>query len=83
VLEELESLLAGPEEPAHQFLKVHTELISPTHDAMWSKKAFGDTVSDFVFREPPDDYLLVEIEAPHRSSIPQRRTASRSAHSRN
>jgi hypothetical protein len=66
VLEELESLLAGPEEPAHQFLKAHLELISATH-AMWSKKAFSEHVSDFVFREPPDDYLLVEIEAPHRS----------------
>jgi hypothetical protein len=27
---------------------------------------FGTRVSDFVFREPPNDYLLVEIEAPHR-----------------
>jgi ribosomal protein S15P/S13E len=26
----------------------------------------GDHVSDFVFREPCNDYLLVEIEAPHR-----------------
>jgi hypothetical protein len=27
---------------------------------------FGDHVSDFVFREPRNDYLLVEIEAPYR-----------------
>lgn len=66
LLEELEGLLGGREEPAHQFLKAHPELISPTHDAMWSKHKFGSHVSDFVFREPPDDYVLVEIEAPHR-----------------
>ncbi len=66
LLEELETLLGGPEEPAHQFLKAHPELISPTHDAIWSKHAFGGHVSDFVFREPLKDYLLVEIEAPHR-----------------
>jgi hypothetical protein len=66
LLEEFEALLTGPEEPCHQFLKSHPELISPTHDAYWSKLPFGDYVSDFVFREPHNDYQLVEIEAPHR-----------------
>jgi hypothetical protein len=66
LLEEFEALLSGPEEPCHQFLKSHPELICPTYDAYWSKKTFGTHVSDFVFREPPSDYLLVEIEAPHR-----------------
>jgi hypothetical protein len=66
LLEELEALLSGPEEPCHQFLKSHPELICPTYDAYWSKKTFGGHISDFVFREPPNDYLLVEIEAPHR-----------------
>ena len=32
----------------------------------WSKLPFGERVSDFVFREAYNDYLLVEIEAPHR-----------------
>jgi hypothetical protein len=66
LLEEFEDPLSGPEEPCHQFLKSHPELICPTHDAYWSKMAFGAHVSDFIFREPYNDYLLVEIEAPHR-----------------
>jgi Domain of unknown function (DUF4263) len=66
IIGEFEALLSGPEEPCHQFLKSHPELICPTHDAYWSKKVFGAHVSDFVFREPHNDYLLVEIEAPHR-----------------
>ena len=66
ILQDFEALLAGPEEPCHQFLKSHPELLCPTHEAAWSKVPFGKHVSDFVFREPRDDYLLVEIEAPHR-----------------
>jgi hypothetical protein len=66
LLEEFEGLLEGPEEPAHQFLKKHPELLCPTHEKCWSKLAFGDRVSDFVFREPHNEYLLVEIEAPVR-----------------
>ncbi len=65
MLQEFEALLAGPEEPCHQFLKSHSGLLCPTNDAAWSKVHFGKHVSDFVFREPRDDYLLVEIEAPH------------------
>jgi hypothetical protein len=66
VISEFEGLLAGPEEPAHQYLKNHPDLLCPTHDAVWSKMRFGEHVSDFIFREPCNDYLLVEIEAPHR-----------------
>jgi hypothetical protein len=66
VLGELARLLDGPEEPAHQFLKQHPEIISPTHTAAWSKLPLGDHVTDFVFREPSNDYLLVEIESPLR-----------------
>jgi hypothetical protein len=62
----LQELLDGPEEPAHQFLKANPALLSPTHIASWSKLPFGDRVSDFVFREPGGDYLLVEIESPVR-----------------
>lgn len=70
LLAELQALLDGPEEPVHQFLKQHPELLCPTYERFWSKLPFGEgpgkKVSDFVFREPHDDYLLVEIEAPHR-----------------
>jgi hypothetical protein len=66
LFDELNVLLDGAEEPCHQFLKGHPELLCPTHDAVWSKLRFGKHVSDFVFREPYNDYTLVEIEAPHR-----------------
>jgi antiviral defense system Shedu protein SduA len=71
VLEEFKGLLNGLEEPVHQFLKEHHELLCPTATAWWSKLDFGDRVSDFVFREPYDDYLLVEIEAPIRKLFRQ------------
>jgi hypothetical protein len=66
LLTEFEQLLHGPEEPVHQFLKSHPELLSPTHEVCWSKLKFGDYVSDFVIREPTNEYELVEIEAPLR-----------------
>lgn len=66
LLAEFGTLLTGPEEPVHQFLKQHPELLCPTHERSWSKLPFGDRVSDFVFREPHYDYQLVEIEAPIR-----------------
>jgi len=62
----LETLLSGPEEPAHQFLKKHPELLNPVHVACWSKLRFGERISDFVFREPGNEYVLVEIESPLR-----------------
>jgi hypothetical protein len=66
ILDELVQLLSGPEEPAHQFLKQHPEILSPTHTAAWSKLPLGNRVTDFVFREPSNDYVLVEIESPLR-----------------
>jgi len=66
LLTEFESLLQGPEEPVHQFLRQHPELVSPTHVQYWSKLPFGAKKSDFVFREPHNDYEIVEIEAPVR-----------------
>ena len=67
LLDEFARLLEGPEEPVHQFLRQHPELISPACDRYWSKLPFGARVSDFVFREPHNDYELVELEAPIRS----------------
>lgn len=66
VLDELTRLLEGPEEPAHQFLKLHPEILCPANIASWSKLPLGSRVTDFVFREPADEYLLVEIESPVR-----------------
>jgi Domain of unknown function (DUF4263) len=64
LLERFAGLLHGKEEPCHQFLKDNPYLICSTYDEYWSKVPFGARTSDFVFREPRDDYLLVEIEAP-------------------
>jgi len=66
IFREFTALLDGPEEPLHQFLKGHPELLCPTYTKFWSKLAFGDRVSDFVFRQPGNEYLLVEIESPVR-----------------
>ena len=71
LLLEMDSLLQGPEEPLHQFIKQHPEILCPTCDCFWSKLPFGSRVSDFVFREPANDYLLVEIEAPTRELFRQ------------
>lgn len=59
-----ESLLDGPEEPLHQFIKENPQLLCPTHDRVWSKLPLGDRITDFVFREPAGGYLLVELEQP-------------------
>jgi Domain of unknown function (DUF4263) len=77
LLAEFESLLQGPEEPLHQFLREHPELISPTCDKHWSKVPSGATKSDFVFREPHNDYELVEIEAPGRQLFRAERPTTR------
>ncbi len=66
LLAQFESLLGGLEEPLHQFIKSNPMLLCPTYDAVWSKVPFGNHVSDFVIREAPNDYVLVEIEAPIR-----------------
>ena len=66
LLDQLQALLEGPEEPAHQFLKAHPELLCPVHTKCWSKRRLGDRVTDFVFRKPANDYLLVELESPLR-----------------
>lgn len=64
LLKQLRSLLDGPENPLQQFLKDHPKLLSLTHTHMWPKLPMGARETDFVFREPPNDYLLVELEAP-------------------
>lgn len=66
LIAKFEVLLEGPEEPAHQFLKANPKLLSATHQKCWSKLPFGERFSDFVFREPGEEYLLVEIESPLR-----------------
>jgi hypothetical protein len=59
-----QSLLEGNEEPLHQFIKTNPNLLCPTHYRVWSKLSLGKRDTDFVFREPSGDYLLVELEKP-------------------
>jgi len=61
---ECEGLLNGNEEPLHQFIKANPGILCPTHCRLWSKLPLGKRDTDFVFREPSGDYLLVEIEKP-------------------
>src|SRR6266851_5144234 len=49
-----------------QLLENNPELLSPTHLRAWKKVPLGGRITDFVLREPPNDYLLVELEAPTR-----------------
>src|SRR5439155_7568658 len=62
LLHQLEQHLSGPEEPLRQFIRQHPQLLSPTHTLFWSKLPLGNRATDFVFKEPPTDYLLVELE---------------------
>jgi hypothetical protein len=82
LLDQFDALLTGAEEPVHQFLKSHPEILCPTSERSWSKLAFGDRVSDFVFREPYNDYLLVEIEASDPSAVSTRWATARGTHAR-
>jgi hypothetical protein len=65
LLNEFRSLLNGPESGLHDFLEAHPQLLSPSHLRMWTKVPLGRRVTDLVFKEP-NDYLLVELEAPSR-----------------
>jgi len=55
---------AEKEEELQKFLKSNPHLLSPSHTHCWPKLKLGPgpTGTDFVFCEPPRDYLLVEIE---------------------
>ena len=52
------------EEVLQQFLMKNPVLLWPTQKRVWPKVRFGDKVSDFVFQDANDDYLLVELENP-------------------
>ncbi len=70
VLNEFKALLdSNPEreQDLQAFLQNHPVLLCPTHTRMWPKLAFGSRVTDFVFRDATQDYLLVELE---RSTLP-------------
>ena len=50
------------EQVLQAFLQRNPVLLCPTHVRMWPKLPFGATITDFVFRDASQDYLLVELE---------------------
>lgn len=65
LLTEFKTLLdSNPEreQTLQAFLQRHPILLCPSHVRMWPKLPFGATITDFVFRDATNDYLLVELE---------------------
>jgi hypothetical protein len=65
LLAEFKALLdSNPEreQTLQAFLQANPELLHPTKTQMWPKLAFGKHITDFVFRDAVNDYLLVELE---------------------
>ena len=65
LLTEFKTLLdSNPEreQVLQTFLQHHPILLCPTHVQMWPKLPLGATITDFVFRDATQEYLLVELE---------------------
>lgn len=65
LLAEFKALLdSNPEreQMLQAFLQKNPALLCPTHVRMWPKLMLGATITDFVFREANQEYLLVELE---------------------
>lgn len=72
VIDAFEELVStAGEEPVHQYLVAHPELLFPCRAAIRSKVPFGSHVSDLVVREPDGTYTLVELESPKRKLFTQ------------
>jgi hypothetical protein len=66
LLREFRNLLDKPpncEQELQHFLEQHPHLLCPGHRMVLAKVPFGRHVSDFVFRDVDNHYLLVEIES--------------------
>lgn len=50
------------EEILQSFLKDNPALLCPTYTRVWPKLQLGSRITDFVFSDATDDYLLVELE---------------------
>lgn len=44
------------------FLQNNPVILCPTHVKMWPKLPLGATITDFVFRDATQEYMLVELE---------------------
>jgi hypothetical protein len=64
MLDQFKNLLDGPEEPLHQYIKAHPQLLLPTQVQSWSKLPMAARVTDFVLRDATGDSLFVELESP-------------------
>jgi hypothetical protein len=50
------------EQILQSFLQENPVLLCPTHVHMWPKLPFGSTITDFVFCDANQEYILVELE---------------------
>jgi len=50
------------EQVLQAFLQEYPILLCPTHTRMWAKLQLGATVTDFVFCDAGQEYILVELE---------------------
>ena len=50
------------EQNLQAFLQANPALLCPAHTRMWPKLPLGARVTDFVFRDATNEYLLVELE---------------------
>lgn len=65
LLAEFKSLLDSDpdrEQTLQTFLQANPKLLCPGYVRMWPKLPFGRHITDFVFRDAVNDYVLVEIE---------------------
>lgn len=50
------------EQVLQTFLQNNPIILCPTHVRMWPKLQLGATITDFVFRDATQEYILVELE---------------------
>lgn len=50
------------EQVLQTFLQNNPIILCPTHVRMWPKLPLGATITDFVFRDATQEYILVELE---------------------
>lgn len=65
LLSDLKTLLdSNPEreQVLQTFLQNNPIILCPTHVRMWPKLPLGATITDFVFRDATQEYILVELE---------------------
>lgn len=63
---------AEREEDLQEFLKSNPSLLEPAYKKVWPKLPLGSSITDFVFQRATGEYLLVELESPHKKLFTQK-----------